>query len=268
MTDDERSVRGWNRRNEDQAAALMCHYLGGRPRRVDPGGGAHQLHDFEVDLHDGQTMAVEVTQHVNAAETRTLSEIQKRHWFSAALGCSWSIGHLGNLNVANLHRELPGLLQSLEASDRRSWIATERSQPPDDPVLATLHRLGVRSVQARDPEPRAGAGVIVLSRSSIGHWFDASDVLDAIAMEANEAGNARKLEQATGADLRVLFIWAGDFAGIVEAAMTWGELPTSPPDVPVAIDAVWIATAAEPAKVWRYSMAAGWEKLEPYTAGG
>lgn len=40
MTDDERSVRGWNRRNEERAAALMCHYIRGRPRRVDPGGGA------------------------------------------------------------------------------------------------------------------------------------------------------------------------------------------------------------------------------------
>lgn len=264
MVDDERSVRGWNRRNEDQAAALMCHYLGGEPRRVDPGGGAHQLHDFEVDLLDGRSMAVEVTQHLDAAETRTLSEIQKRDWFSDVLDRSWLIGHLGHLNVANLHRELPGLLRSLEATGCCSWIATDRSQPPDDPVLAALHRLGVRSVQARVPEPGTCSGTIILTRSSIGHSFDASDVLDAIAREANESGNARKLEQATDSDLRALFIWSGDFAGVVQAALTWAELPTSPPDVPTAVDEVWIATASEPAKVWRYASVTGWERLAPY----
>lgn len=50
----ERSVRGWNDRNEDAAAELVCSYLVGTSSRLDPGGGSEQLHDFDIHLANGQ----------------------------------------------------------------------------------------------------------------------------------------------------------------------------------------------------------------------
>ena len=53
---------------ENDASKVVVRFLGGKPKRVDPGGGASSLHDFDVTLSDGRTFAVEVTRHSMARE--------------------------------------------------------------------------------------------------------------------------------------------------------------------------------------------------------
>lgn len=53
--------------------------------------------------------------------------------------------------------------------------------------------------------PSTGGGTVIWTRSSAGTWFDAADVPDAVAAEAIEPGNVRKLA-AADADVRALFV--------------------------------------------------------------
>ncbi len=45
------------------------------------------------------------------------------------------------------------------------------------------------------------------------------------------------------------------------AAINGEWLPESAPQLPGEVDAVWLATAFEPANIWRWSQTAGWEDL-------
>lgn len=70
-----RTVRSWSADQERAAAVLLGDVLGGVPWLIDRGRGA-QLHDVEVDLPDGSTVAIEVTSHVEQTETETLAAIR------------------------------------------------------------------------------------------------------------------------------------------------------------------------------------------------
>ena len=45
------------------AMQIVRSYLGGTATQADPGGGAVQLHDFDLHLNDGLTIAFEVTRY-------------------------------------------------------------------------------------------------------------------------------------------------------------------------------------------------------------
>jgi len=75
-----------SRRRGDSAAQL-----GGSTLRVDPGGGAVQLHDFDLELDDGTTIAVEVTRHNEPSSLAVLSEVSKRDWHFGPLRYDWVV---------------------------------------------------------------------------------------------------------------------------------------------------------------------------------
>lgn len=81
--------RPWN--EEADAAWVIMSFLGGTTHQVDSGGGAHELHDFDVVPPDGDTIAVEVTRY-NVPETLgVLAEVSKRQWAVAELANVWVV---------------------------------------------------------------------------------------------------------------------------------------------------------------------------------
>ncbi len=108
------SRRPWD--EERDAAMLMCAQLGGVTTQVDTGGGPEQRHDFDLELPDGTTVAVEVTRHNNPTNLAVLSELHKRDWHFPQLRNDWIVDMRPVYNVGAVHREIVGLLLALETA--------------------------------------------------------------------------------------------------------------------------------------------------------
>jgi hypothetical protein len=93
-------LKPWNK--EADAGKVLRSQLGGVVRERDPGGGAEQLHDFDLVLDDGRTIAVEVTQYTDADALATKHEVAKRDWHSKALHSNWSVSMVPVYNVGNV----------------------------------------------------------------------------------------------------------------------------------------------------------------------
>jgi hypothetical protein len=264
-------------------AALVARLLGPRPVSVDPGGGPVQLLDFDLLLDDPGSIAFEVTRHTLGAGVQTQREVTKRNWVFPALRRSWAVDTISSFHVRALHDELDQLLTQLEERHiesvllRRSMFDEDRDriQPSLRPHRDTLeaggavaagrrlYELGVRCVYVLGGTP---GGKVIIGHAPEGGSTGPSVIVDVAAAHANLADNATKLTAAGDRGERHLFVWAEHSRSETVAAIgmaTDGEIgrPTTPPDLPDHVDAVWIATASDPSMVWRFHCRHGWEFL-------
>ena len=261
---------GWD--SEGQAVDLMRSYLGGTPVVRDPGGGATQMHDFDLVLAEGRTFAVEVTRFNVPDQLKTWAEVGKRTWQCPNLRYLWLVTFVTGRSVQEAHRQLPGVLEGLEQrAVERLDIREVLSPVPNDPW----------DEEPAAPRPTADAEALwslgVLRVCNLGHGEDGIGAIlmneppaigatsaDSASLVATKMAwlpdNLAKLRAAEAPE-RHLFVWVESSQHQVVAAINGDWLPETAPDLPDEVDAVWLATAFEPSHVWRWSRSAGWEDL-------
>lgn len=264
---------------------IVQSYLGGTATKVDPGGGAVQLHDFDLQLADGTTIAFEVTRHNTPGSLRTGAEVSKRTWDFSDLSETWVVDVVPSLNVKAMHVEVAALLAEVERRGVQSVLlraemfgGQHRLLPTAGAHLATLEAASVVPVGARLFELGArlvhslgvssdGPGSVIIGEASSGGSTASSCVADAAAHHANLPDNAKKLAAAADRTERHLFVWIEASRPEAAAALAFADapgkavLPQGALELPDAVDAIWVAAAYRPGRVWRYRGFDGWADL-------
>ena len=263
------ALRPWD--EESDAADLMQSRLGGVTHRVDPGGGHQQLHDFDLELENGATVAVEVTRDTVASHRSLLSEVDRRAWRFPELSFDWVVDMIASYSVREVHSKIARPLAELEGASvdsallsrpNRSNRASEHDLPegPAREAGAELYALGARLVY-RIGAATSGGGSVIMSEATQAGSTAPSVVVEVVEHHAALEDNVAKLSRANPAWERHLFIWVENSSQQAVATMAFGILPERSPELPAPIDAVWAVTAYELARIWRYHRSEGWRDL-------
>lgn len=249
--------------SEDSGARLMSQILGGIPRRHDCNEGSPK-HDFDICMPDDSVIALEVTQHVVFVREQQRGELGKRQWQFSGLQRDWFADVVQTASISRLHQQLPGILGELERQRVRTRTLTRAALRSPSTVTCVidkeLARLGVLSCRSYATDVSYGSIYLdPLVEPSSSDVNSAADVVIRHALDAED--NAFKLGLASTAAGRHLLIWVDHAALDVSAAMQIGErhqqLPTEVPELPGAIDVVWLVLSAMDPIVWRLDRS-GW----------
>jgi hypothetical protein len=137
----------------------------GRLRVVDRKGGRPGLHDFEADLPNGSTEAIEVTSEVESKRLDQESSAERRFSSFTLQGSRslWLVGLTAAARVnAISHEELHRLLDDMDIQGRRSAHDLGDYR---DPFVERLRALGIESVYA--VAARAGYEGTVMVRPGV-----------------------------------------------------------------------------------------------------
>jgi hypothetical protein len=118
-------------------------------------------------------------------------------------------------------------------------------------VWDALWSLGARIVYRLGDAGNDG-GLIDLGESPVAGVTAADIAVDVVTLHAGLPDNRSKLEVASDAHERHLFIWVEHDQHAVTTAMA-GPLPNTSPDLTNWIDAAWLATGYRTTRVWRYT---------------
>lgn len=249
--------------SEDSGARLMSQILGGIPHRHDRNEGSPK-HDFDIHMPDDTVFALEVTQHVVFVREQQRGELGKRQWQFSGLQRDWFVDVVQTASISQLHQRLPGILGELERQSVRTRTLTraalKRAGASIGIIDKELARLGVLSCRSYAAEASYGSIYLdPLVEPTSSDVNSAADVVRRHALGAKD--NAFKLGLAGTAAERHLLIWVDHAALDVSAAMQVGEwhqqLPTEVPELPDAIDVVWLALSVVNPIVWRLDRS-GW----------
>lgn len=247
--------REWD--DEAHAAQVLVAILGGRSEGRDPGGGRVPIHDFDLHLDDGSVIAVEVTRHNIEAQLQQQAEVARHDPRFPGLQFHWHLGMGRTFDVKRIRTEAPDLLATLEERGTDSIDLVEATSS-DDPTFAGLRSLGVRLVYRLGHADLDG-GALDIGAAPIAGATAPDVAVEAAEQCAGRKGKAEKLAAAV-ADERHLFVWVENSRDQVVATMGMGTLPRRAPELPDAIDAVWLATAYEYPHVWQYERRSGWSE--------
>lgn len=279
--------RPWD--SEEHAAEIVRSRLGGVARRVDPGGGSAQLHDFDLELSDGTTVAVEVTRHNEPSSLAVLTELDKRDWHFPQLKYDWVVDMIPTYSVAKVHRDVADLLAPIESASTEALILGGRLFRPrlsgfeladnERETTALLDRTGTRlpaerlwnlgaRLIYRHARGNAQGGEVIMGEASKAGSTGASLIIEVVEHHATKPDNKKKLEAATDHSERHLFVWVETSQHAAVAAFNFSNvlpggagLPDRAPHLPPGVDAVWVVSAYDIAHIWQYHRAHGWRDL-------
>jgi hypothetical protein len=192
---------------------------------------------------------VEVTRHNVETSLKRIDAVSKRDRPFPILRFNWVVDMVPEYNVGYVRGRISAPLEVFEAG------GIEQTLLRDDDVLegahAALYALGARLVYRLGPA-ESGGGVVVLGEASSGGATAPEVIVDVVVHHANLVDNAAKLQRASEATERHLFVWVESSQHQAVAAMAFGFLPERAPLLPEFVDAVWAVTAFDRARVWRY----------------
>ncbi len=262
--------------SEDAAAKIVAGPVMGKaePRGTDE--APEGTHDFDIGLPDGRCLALEVT----AADDPDIRSVNAagfgNEWPAAGLANDWwvVIAHVvggPQVRLAPVMKQIVPVLLVLEqnsvtAVDTRVRPAYLRPLPDSRQdvldAVTKLHELGVSA--ARPWGARRGAQAELFLSFSAGFGSDPEKLTELVAMLADR--KAEKLAAAK-ADERHLFVWLRATYPGAEIAMALGAVPAAPPELPEAIDVIWLAaTGSAPAgqlrRLLRLTSLGSWEDVD------
>jgi hypothetical protein len=271
---------------EAHAAEIFAALLGGVVDPLDPGGGAEQLHDFDLSLPDGATIAVEVTRHNTPSSLAVLAELDQRDWHFQGIRHVWVVDMIPSYNVAAVHDEIVDLLVELEAAEIHTLhlrpelfdetLTDDELDDKDQPDRALLDKRGVREAakRLRDLGARLvyeladasqGRGEVIMGEAPQAGSTGPSIVVELIERHAGRPDNAAKLAAASDRSERHLFVWVETSQQAAVAAFGFSAIlpdgagmPDQAPALPGCVDAVWAVTAYDNAHIWQYHRQHGW----------
>jgi hypothetical protein len=260
--------------SEHAAATIVAGLVDGRAEPRDIDQAPEGTHDFDIVLPDRRQVALEVT----AADDRDIRSVNEagfwNEWPEPALANDWwvVIGHVAGgaqvRIVKVMKRIVPSLVvleqNSVEDVDTRVRPSYRRPLPDARQVvldaMTQLHELGVSA--ARPWGTRQGPEARLLVSFTAGFSSDPEKLTELVAMLADR--KAKKFAAAEG-DERHLFVWLRPTYPGAEIAMTLLPPPDIRPEIPEAIDVVWLATtgsAPTGQRLWRLTQHGGWEDVD------
>lgn len=248
--------QGVLRDDEEDAAKVITAVLPGTIIPRDPGGGSIPVHDFDVEVHAGRSIAVEVTRYNVEAEVRQRAKAIRGVRRDPSLVFNWHLSMQRRYDPEDLLAQAPVLLADLEQRGVEPDDLGESMRAGADVALAALARLGVRFAYHRGRAGAGGGSIEIGDAPRVG--VSSPDVIiKAVEACALRKGKAEKLA-AADADERHLFLWIETSRDAAVAAMSSDLLPVRAPDIPELIDAIWLATRLEHPRVWQYGRQEGW----------
>src|ERR1700694_2863322 len=261
---------------ENDAAGVVAGKLGGRIEPKDVPGAPDGTHDFDILLHNGSVIALEVTSTSEPEAVSIWEAIHRQNWEAPTLQKSWTItiphpiGQSG-VRIKELRKRIVPLLETLNRYGVADFgaVMTGALDWPDGASLAareaicTIIGLGVTAgtvIAEQDPTtPRH----VALGTVGPGSAVDAEALNRSVELAAAE--NHKKLARAK-ADHRHLFVWATGLGDAVP--MELDILPKQVPRIPLSIDVVWVATwgpgvsyKTNASRLCRITPPGGWEKI-------
>ena len=205
---------------EYRAALLLQSLLDGTwftPRDV---GGAQGMHDFDLDLADGRTFAVEVTTDKSQTDKAFQNQVERINPLPApGLAHSWNVlisspgeDHTdqpaAGKRSRSLKTDLPGLLSQVESGGHFAevkHISRHRHQGESE-LVDRLRCLGVRC--ANRWEDDAGEQRIVLGQAPLSGAVGPGALVDVVQEHLpRKRAKLVKAKEEHGADEAHLFIW-------------------------------------------------------------
>ncbi len=249
---------------ERRAAELLKELLDGQGFTPRDTAGAQGMHDFDLHLDDGRTLAVEVTTDTSSVDRAFEHQIAQpfyperlsRTWLVYCMvpGSSADDQRASAPRVKELKATLPAILQQLEETKM-----TELSVPPSPhsdshPAHPILRELGVQMCYSFDASPETPPRVALRGPSHLSGATGPSLIIDAANQALSDEANKRpKLINArtAGADEAHLFLWLvhaqhHNRASTAMSFLRHDGLARLEPLDRQGIDAVWIAVDAGP----------------------
>ncbi len=202
---------------ERRAADLLKELLGGEYTPRDT-AGAQGMHDFDLQLDDGRTLAVEVTTDTSSVDMAFQDQLQRispldvtgltRVWRVnlATPGDGPDDRRASRKRVTTLQTELPDILLHLEVAGLTKLSVPRAAYRDDHPAQEKLRDLGVQLCFSYDASPDENPRVLFGRASLSGHTGPS---MIAVAVNESLLNKVEKLVQAkaAGAAEAHLFLW-------------------------------------------------------------
>ena len=240
------------KRLEKIAALLVGSVTDTELKELDPGGGRHQLPDFEIlDPSSADPIGVlEVTTSTRAHRAHFAAQVRKQDWQLPDLMWSWSIHTLPDADPRQLQRELGVILLKMEQSGPpEDWLPEYPGlvDPEEGALPAKLVDLGVVAACAWNHHEHLGESWVSVQMRVPGGSFSTNALTAEVQAELNKADNIRKL--SSDLPRAELFVWLdigdGAAAAVTLCTPPWDQTlaTVAAPSLPAGVTAVWAATS-------------------------
>jgi hypothetical protein len=257
---------------ELKAAQIVAEHVDGMEWHRDRPGAPARTHDFDITLPDGRRIALEVTTIADTEVQAFYTVIGDHDWRAPELRADWWVGlaepEVGG-RVIRIKHQKPKIVRALATLEAHDTTGLDRDAldpcacPPESTppavcdAIATLTSAGVLYVQSTGERHDDVARLFFSSHG--GAVSDPNQLNDLVAERVRV--KREKLEAATDASERHLFVWLGD--SYPNAELAFSTLPPpEPPPIPASVDVVWLARLAWPIRLWRVRPPGGWEIVE------
>jgi hypothetical protein len=228
------------------------------------------MYDLDVLHRDRPYATCEITSAVDSEFTEFwhLLHNSGQRWIDKRLSGGWIVDVPPSARVRRLLRELPGLLEQLEARGIRQFGAG--ADPPD--LQRSAAELRVK--QATQGETNHPGSIYVnpelpLERTG-GYAGGSGDALSewvAGFLRAPKREDVRKKLAASGAAETHAFILVAPWSDVPFGVMDLlirddAPLPVAPPALPEAIGQVWVASGWSAGVGFRWSDDGGWKRFD------
>lgn len=251
---------------ERRAAELLKQLLGGEYTPRDT-AGAQGMHDFDLRLDDGETVAVEVTTDTSRVDRSFWHQIDQINPLEVpGLTLVWHVDvatpgdgpddqQASHRRVKALQAQLPDILQQLEGTGLTTLRVPPSPRRDNHAAHPKLRELGVQLCLSFDPAPDEKAQVF-FGEASFGGSTGPSMIVEAVneALSHRDGNKVDKLIKAktAGAAETHLFLWLTfgqeHKRGRADAMyfLKHTGLDELEPINLQGIDAVWVAVDAGP----------------------
>ena len=247
---------------ERRAAELLKELLGGEytPRDID---GAQGMHDFDLQLDDGRTVAVEVTTDTSRVDRAFQDQINRISPLEMpALTRVWRVDvstpgdgpddqQASHRRVKALQAQLPDILRQLEEAGLTTLRVPRSPHRDNCEAQGKLRELGVQLCFSFDPAPDEKAQVL-FGEASFGGSTGPSMIVEAVNENLPKKVNKLLDAKTAGAAEAHLFLWLNfgeeHKRGRADAMsfLAYTGLDGLEPINLHGIDAVWVAVDAGP----------------------
>lgn len=227
-------------------------------------GQSRGEHDFDLDLPDGQTVALEVTTAADEAYLQALDAVssEKRGGPFVRRRASqqgWYVCPAEGERIDRIRSQVDDRLARVEEAGLTEFGFDHRldNHPMVMQLKAELGVVAGRVMQWDEP------GLIRIGNPGRGAWFDGSSINTAVEREAHKEDNRNKLRRA-GTPETHLFVYIHSSSFAASVAMERSMLPNFPAAIPEEITQVWTAAyvrSKAALRVLRASRNGSWHDL-------
>lgn len=261
---------------EQQSLTIVNWVLGTETYELDD-GSRDGMCDGLLSKGGAPIAALEVTRNMDEAHAEMMSLLDKIGGKPLkGLACGWMVRYRSGARVAGAAREkLRHILIDLESRGvlrvevEPEWPedydpSTGLVAPAHEADASVLRNLNIEVVRAIGCDDNLPGRIFYTSLTTGSGSASAAPVLEYVGkFLCTEQGRNKvaKLQQADLPPERHLFVWADGRHFPVWTALCEGWLPDQDPDLPVAIDNLWLGSHHAPEAVLRWTRGRSWSAV-------